>query len=250
VELALIKLCYLSQALEVTASESGLAKKKLVEGTKAVAFRAIRPLSVPTSVAPPPTPVPPTPAPVQEAKLIIESSSPKLQKPLMAEEQKETYKPAEKKPIINSKLSSLDALRKKVAAENGQQAMVDKPLEMESLQEAWKKFIAYLKEQKRPAWQSYELAELNIKDATCFEVIVHNKINEKFIELERKEAGEFFQKELCNRTLQFTITLIEAPKEEVEVTAHLTPKDQFIKLVEEYPLVKELKDRLRLDLEY
>jgi hypothetical protein len=36
----------------------------------------------------------------------------------------------------------------------------------------------------------------------------------------------------------------------VEVTAHLTPKDQFIKLVEEYPLVKELKDRLRLDLEY
>ncbi|HET7898065.1 MAG TPA: DNA polymerase III subunit gamma/tau, partial [Flavisolibacter sp.] len=149
------------------------------------------------------------------------------------------------------KISSLDALRKKIASENGQQTIVDKPLEMTSLKAAWKKFIDYLKEGKRPAWQSYELAELVIKEDTCFDVIVHNRINEKFIELERKEAGEFLQKELCNRLLQFTITLIEPPKEHMEVVAApMTAKDQFIKLVEHYPAVKELKDRLRLDLDY
>lgn len=91
---------------------------------------------------------------------------------------------------------------------------------------------------------------MKIKDDTSFEVIVTNKINEKFIELERKEAGEFLQKELCNRLLQFTITLVESPKEEMVIQAPMTARDQYMKLVEEYPLVKELKDRLGLQLDY
>ncbi|NTS40218.1 DNA polymerase III subunit gamma/tau [Flavisolibacter sp. BT320] len=265
VELALVKLCYLSQALELTATGGGVDKKKLVDGTKAVAFKAIQPIllspkQAPTEAKTQPLPQPQSqsqpqpPLPQQEAKLVIETPLPKpAPKPALVEEQKETYtRPAEKKPASNGgRLSSLDALRQKVAAENGQQVVADKPLEMESLKAAWKKFIDYLKEQKRPAWQSFELAELTVKDASSFEVTVHNKINEKFIELERKEAGEFFQKELCNRVLQFSILLIEPPKELQEVTeAPMTPKDQYIKLTEEFPLVKELKDRLRLELDY
>ncbi|RYZ62105.1 MAG: DNA polymerase III subunit gamma/tau [Chitinophagaceae bacterium] len=263
VELALVKLCYLSQALELTATGSGVDKKKLVEGTKAIAFKAIQPIllspkqavtEAKTQPAPQPQSQPKPSLPPQEAKLVIETPQPKpAPKPALVEEQKETYnKPAEKKPATNGgRLSSLEALRQKVAAENGQQVIADKPLEMESLKAAWKKFIDYLKEQKRPAWQSFELAELTVKDASSFEVTVHNKINEKFIELERKEAGEFFQKELCNRVLQFSILLIEPPKELQEVTeAPMTPKDQYIKLTEEFPLVKELKDRLRLELDY
>lgn len=263
VELALVKLCYLSQALELTATAGGIDKKKLIDGTKAVAFKAIQPILLSTkSVAEavleeqPPQPQPKlqtVPQSQQEAKLVIETPVPaQSPKPAIVEEQKETYKPAEKKPVKNgSKLSSLDALRQKVAAENGQQAIADKPLEMEALKAAWKKFIDYLKEQKRPAWQSYELAELKIKDAASFEVTVHNKINEKFIELERKEAGEFFQKELCNRVLQFSILLIEPPKDQLEkIEAPMTAKDQYLKLIEEYPMVKELKDRLRLELDF
>jgi DNA polymerase-3 subunit gamma/tau len=250
VELALIKLCYLSQALEITAAPGGLAKKKLVESTKAIAFRAIQPLSVPVPAEPLAVPPPPPVLqPPQEAKLMIETP-PAPKKPAVVEERPEPYVATEKKAAGNGKLSSLDALRKKVAAENGQQALADKPLEMTSLHAAWKTFVALLKEQKRPAWQSFDMAELRIKDPACFEVVVHNRINEKFIELERKEAGEFLQKELCNRLLQFTIILIEAPKEETSTEAPLTARDQYIKLVEEYPLLKELKDRLRLELDY
>jgi DNA polymerase-3 subunit gamma/tau len=247
VELALIKLCYLSQALELTTNGAGIDKKKLTETAKAVAFRAIQPIASPKPLVSS-VPVIAPPQPSQEAKLIIETPTPKPAKPLIAGEKKEAYKPAEKK--TNGKLSTLDAMRQKIASESNQQAVADKPLEMGSLKAAWKKFIDYLKEQKRPAWQSYELAELVIKETDRFEVIVHNKINEKFIELERKEAGEFLQKELCNRTLQFTITLIEVPKEHVAIEAPMTAKDQFLKLVEQYPLVKELKDRLHLDLDY
>jgi len=250
VELALIKLCYLSQALELTATGSGVDKKKVVDGAKAVAFKTIQPFAAPREAAPKTETPKPVPQPSVEAKLVIETPAPKAAQPPVVEEKKEAYKPAEKKPSGNGKLSSLDALRKKIASESGNQVAVDQPLEMESLKAAWKKFIDYLKEGKRPAWQSYEMAELVIKEEACFDVIVHNRINEKFIELERKEAGEFLQKELCNRLLQFTITLIEAPKEHLEVAAPMTAKDQFIKLVEQYPMVKELKDRLRLELDY
>jgi DNA polymerase-3 subunit gamma/tau len=249
VELALIKLCYLSQAIEVTSGSAGIDKKKVVEHTKAVAFKAIKPIAAPKQVSIKAD----VPQPSQEAKLIIET------KPVsqsVVEEKKQAYvttateTPAPAKKATKTKLSSLDALRQKIATENGQQTIVDKPLEEASLKAVWKKFIEQLKEQKRPAWQSYELAELVIKDESSFEVIVTNKINEKFIELERKDAGVFLQKELCNRLLQFHITLIEAPKEDVVIEAPLTAKDQFIKLVEQYPIVKELKDRLKLELDY
>lgn len=251
VELALIKLCYLSQALEITASATSLHKKGLVDGAKAVAFRAIKPIAVSLQKAPR---TEAKPVAAAEARLVIETAPARPAVPPVVEEQKIDYGPAQsttKVPPVKTRLSSLDALRNKIAAENGQPQIADKPLEKGSLKEAWKRFIERLKERKNPAWQSYELAALVIKEPACFEVIVTNRINEKFIELERKEAGEFLQKELCNRVLQFTITLIEPPKDETVVNqAPLTAKDQYLKLIEEYPIVKELKDRLGLNLDY
>jgi DNA polymerase-3 subunit gamma/tau len=44
VELALIRLCYLQQALELSSDTNGLSKKKLVDTTKSVAFRSIHQL--------------------------------------------------------------------------------------------------------------------------------------------------------------------------------------------------------------
>jgi DNA polymerase-3 subunit gamma/tau len=249
VELALIKLCYLSQALELTESNGGIDKKKLVDGVKAVAFKAINPIAAPIVLKNHAA----LQKPVKEAKLVIETPS---VKPLLVEEKKAAYQPAPSQEKIiqptspKTKLSSLDALRQKIATENGQQVIVDKPLEAESLQAAWKKFIDRLKEQKRPAWQSYELAQLVIKDDACFEAIVTNKINEKFIELERKEAGEFLQRELSNRLLKFTIALADGPKDYVIADAPLSAKEQYLKIIEQYPLIKELKDRLRLELDY
>src|SRR6186713_2407675 len=48
VELVLIKLCYLQQALELTASPEGIQKKKLVESAKPLAFRRLQPIEVRT----------------------------------------------------------------------------------------------------------------------------------------------------------------------------------------------------------
>jgi DNA polymerase-3 subunit gamma/tau len=79
---------------------------------------------------------------------------------------------------------------------------------------------------------------------------VNNNINQKFLEFERNKVSEFLQKELCNKMLQFTIS-VSSSLQEVSVTdMPLSSREQYVKLVELYPLVKELKDRLRLELDY
>src|SRR5215212_2917661 len=70
VELALIKLCYLKQALEITANGTSIDKKKLVEGAKALSFKTIQPIASPVKqINLPSKPI----SASTEAKLIIET---------------------------------------------------------------------------------------------------------------------------------------------------------------------------------
>jgi DNA polymerase-3 subunit gamma/tau len=91
---------------------------------------------------------------------------------------------------------------------------------------------------------------LRIKDANCFEVITANNIEQKFIEQERNRLFQFLQKQLHNRMLQFNVIIDEKPVERPKIEVTLSAKEQFQKMATQYPLVKELKDRLRLDLDY
>jgi DNA polymerase-3 subunit gamma/tau len=91
---------------------------------------------------------------------------------------------------------------------------------------------------------------LNIKDSNSFEAVVNNNIHQKFLEFERNKVSEFLQKELCNRQILFTITLIEGQQENIIKDLPLSSREQYQKIIEQYPLVKELKDKLRLELDY
>jgi DNA polymerase-3 subunit gamma/tau len=121
---------------------------------------------------------------------------------------------------------------------------------MEQLKAAWTQFIQKLRDNKNPASQSFDMAELVIQDDNTFEAIVNNNISQKFLEFERNKVCEFLQRELKNRQLQFIITLVEAPQEGITIDAPLTSKQQYQKLIELYPMVKELRERLKLDLEF
>jgi DNA polymerase III subunit gamma/tau len=270
VELALIKLCYLQQALQLTSNGAGFDKKKIVDGAKAVAFRNIAPIA--TSTAPVATSAPAPKAKTSEAKLIIETRPeplPVVKEPVfIAEERKEVYQappvapvsaaapttnsapPPVPKAATGKKLSSLDTLRQKIGNGNGAQKVADKPLDEASLRTAWDKWIVQLKEDKNPAWQSFEVAELQIKDANSFEAVVNNNINQKFLELERNKTSDFLKVELANKQLQLIIVLIEGVKENIQFDLPLSSKEQYQKIIEQYPLVKELRDRLRMELDY
>jgi len=254
VEMSLIKLCYLKQALEITANGNSIDKKKLVEASRAVAFKTIQPIASPIKeIKIQSQPI----AASTEAKLIIETRAEKK----VAAEVPKTVPQVIQEPSVNyngkgqdngkPKLGSLEALRQKIKEENcTDEEVMDHALELDKLKKAWQVFIDQLKENKNPAWTSFELAELKIKDANSFEAIVNNNIHQKFLEFERNKVSAFLQRQLCNRKLQFNIKLIEGHQEKITTGMPLSSREQYQKIIEQYPLVKELRDRLRLELDY
>jgi DNA polymerase-3 subunit gamma/tau len=252
VELAIIKLCYLKQAMQVTSTGGGLDKKKIVDESRAVAFRNIAPIAAPAPTAAKPATAKsnpePAPAPQPQAKLTIET--PVVKPAVVKEEAPETIQPAPLPPKEKAKLGSLDSLIKKIGESVSGQENVDKPLEQASLQKAWSDFIVKLKTSKNSAWQSFESAELKITDANSFEAVVNDNIYQKFLIQERNNVCSFLQKELHNRKLKFVVMLIESKEKKEPADLPLSSKEQYNKLVEQFPLVKELKDRLRLELDY
>jgi len=257
VELVLIKLCYLQQAIELTSDESGLSKKKLIESARPVAFRRIAAFEVKEkSGVGSRLPSGRKSEPIgPDTKLIIESSGSKVagDKPSYGEQPtvNEQQVPDSLTATKSNKISALDKIRKQYqgngAAANGH---TNHPLQMDSLQTAWTEYIQKLKEARNPAAQPFELAQLQIKDDNSFEVVTANNIEQKFIEQERNHLFSFLQQQLKNRLLQFNVTISESLQERPEIEAPLSSKEQFMKLSEQYPLVKELKERLKLDLDY
>ncbi len=247
VELALIKLCYLQQAISITAEGTGMGKKKLVDAPLAFRTAAIKSFGVNQTTDHRPKTTVSTPK-SGEAKLIIET-------PVAAKAVED--KPAQNEPGTQnsktgtSKISALDKIRKQYQGNgNTSSDTINHPLEMETLQKAWANYVIKLKEARNPAAQSFELAALRVKDENSFEAVTANNIEQKFIEQDRNKLFAFLQEQLKNRLLQFNVIIEEKASDRPAVEIPLSSKEQYQKLVEQYPLVKELKDRLRLELDY
>jgi len=255
VELVIIKLCYLQQAIELTSESGGISKKKIVESSLAFRTAAIKPLKVESQKPDVKRPEAGARSQQSEAKLVIETS--------FVKEASTSYKkePEPQTPIPiatetktqTTKLSPLDKIRKQVKGNgnngNGSET-ISNPLELESLQAAWNEYVQRLKSEKNPAGTNFDMAELKIQDANSFIAIVTNNIQLRFIEQGGQKASQFLREKLHNNLLQFFIVMEENKEEKIIVGAPLTSREQFFKMTERYPLVKELKDKLRLELDY
>jgi len=277
VELALIKLCYLQQAIELVNEEDGVSKKKVVEKTRPVAFRRIEPIEI----GRPPVANWSTVKTVErQAKLLIETAVTEQSAPYIKDDHQPTrsktsdtgdkdqgtrdnaeatgngqlgsdQQPTTRNQKSETKLAALDKIRSQVrgngSAENGS---VVKPIQPEELQLAWNEYASQLKKEKNPAGQNFEMAELRVQDANNFIALVTNNIQLRFIEQQGLKVSQFLREKLCNSRLQFYIVMQENLAQQSSVEAPLTSREQFQKMAEQYPLIKELKDRLRLELDY
>ena len=167
VELALIKLCYLQQALELSAEGSQLGKKKLIDQPLAFRTRAIIPFAgqQPAKTTPKQT--------ASGARLLIEEPEKPAQR---SPEKKETVAPAVtpniRSTVSAGKLSALDKIRQQyLQSGNPEAGAANQPLDEEVLRKAWSDYIIRLKEEKNPAAQPFELALLRIRDANSFEAV-------------------------------------------------------------------------------
>ena len=266
VELALIKLCYLQQALELSAESGSVAKKKTVESAVPLALRDIPIIEWKKKADRPAKPaVAPTNKHSQadEARLVIQTGKEEKQ-PATKNGSPAPSNPVQPAPVpqapaaatpkaaepSTTKLGALSKIRKQFSQANDTSTGAIKPLTIEALQAAWADFANALREAKNPAVQSFERAELKIIDDSMFEITSHNNLEQKFIDQQRMRLCEYLQALFNNKAITYRISLHDKISMPEITDVQLSSKEQFQKIVEQYPLVKELKDRLKLDLDY
>lgn len=255
-ELALIKLCYLQQAIELVSEGGQVNKKKQVESVRPVAFKTITPIAfkeksvheVKGTESLAAASIKKSNGQTQEnkAKLIIEE---KAVKPLIPKPSADHTRVTNGR--LHTKIGRLEKIQEQVALENKQNENNIKQLNEEELYVAWGLYIEELRKiNNHSGVTNFKSAKLNIIDNNCIEIITENNIQQKFIETERAALIEHLQSHFNNRFLTYRVIVIESKNNDVVMEKHLTTKEQYLKIIEEYPLVKELKDRLGLQLDY
>jgi DNA polymerase-3 subunit gamma/tau len=244
VELCLIKLNFLQQALELTSDNGSVVKKKRIDGPIAYKYKSLQPLT-------PPKPHPKPTAEVPGAKFFVEQS---IEKQIVQPPQPEPQ-PAQTKTVLKpfgsgngNKKTLLEILKEKAGNEYEVQAVKEAELlSAAKLQETWTGYSAKL---KGTAASTFKSARLNIETDTHFSVSVHSLTQQKFVEQERMMLNDHIQIAFNNRAINFSIKVDEGEK--IELPGHMTmnSRQRFEKIAEKYPLLKELKDRLKLELDY
>ncbi|HRO46117.1 DNA polymerase III subunit gamma/tau [Agriterribacter sp.] len=257
-ELTLIKLTYLSQAVELV-NEAGVIKKKATDAAKPVAFKSIRPAIAEPSPGSTASAIKKN-RQATDAKLIIESSMVEEEatpygrgtvQPLSGSGKPVTGTAAEASATTTPTLGALSKIRKQIARQQTQANNTALLLTMENLQEAWSGYIDKLAQQKNhSAVTNFKLAQLRVADNNSFEIVVESNIQQKFIEQERGTLIEHLQSFYNNRSLSYAIQVEEAAATGTPQERPLSSREQYLKMIEQYPMVKELKERLKLELDY
>jgi DNA polymerase-3 subunit gamma/tau len=254
VELALIKLNYLQQAIELVNDNGNVIKKKRID---APVMHKIKPIAV-TAI--------PTKKDAKEPRLYIkeDKQAQEIKTKIVIEEfqdniiaEQSQNKVCESKPSYKttngSKKNLLEVVKEAVGAEYNIEEIKDaEALTVSRLQEVWNEYACKLETQsnKHSTVQTFKSAKLQIEADNFFTIMVNAITQQKFIEQEKTMLCDFIQQSFNNRSINFKI-LVEAGEQE-EIPLHLTlnSRQKFERIAEKYPLVRELKNRLNLDIDY
>ena len=281
VELALIKLNFLQQAIELSMEDGQLVKKKLVDAHYPIRTKKIIPLSNIVVNA--------------EAKLVIETAAPSPNpistpvstsipttvdpqktdaSPKAATPSKATTPPAQNTqasnpsvngnsqrsnaiadsgaPTIGGKKSLLAVLQQKYGNDYNIEEVKDAiSLNIETLQACWNDYAVKMeKELKHSVAGTFKIATLQIEDPTHFTITVPALTAQKFVEQERMRLMETIWERFQNRAIQFSILVDAGEKEDVPLHLKLNSKQKFDHIAKQYPLVQQLKERLNLEVNF
>jgi DNA polymerase-3 subunit gamma/tau len=261
VELALIKLNFLQQAIELSMEDGQLVKKKLVDSHYPIRTKKIIPLSNIVVNA--------------EAKLVIETAAPtanpvsnpitstKATPPIVQDKAKDaaventsinTNNPSSQPvvPRVGGKKSLLAVLQQKYGNDYNIEEVKDAiSLNMETLQQCWNDYAQKMeKDLKHSVAGTFRIATLEIEDPTHFTITVPALTAQKFVEQERMSLMETIWERFQNRAIQFSILVDAGEKEDVPLHLKLNSKQKFDHIAKQYPLVQQLKERLNLEVNF
>jgi DNA polymerase-3 subunit gamma/tau len=262
VELALIKLNFLQQAIELSMEDGQLVKKKLVDAHYPIRTKKIIPLSnivvnteaklVIETAAPNTHPIS---TPVVPAKNIVTppvQNTPIIEPEVTASVPKDNLAHPSVTENVGSKKSLLAVLQQKYGSEyNIEEVKEALSLNMETLQLCWNDYAHKMEqEQKHSVAGTFKMATLQIEDPTHFTITVPALTGQKFVEQERMRLMETIWERFQNRAIQFSILVDAGEKEAVPLYMKLNSKQKFDHIAKQYPLVQVLKERLNLEVNF
>jgi DNA polymerase-3 subunit gamma/tau len=269
--MALIKLSFLQQALQLSYDDENgtLIKKKRINGPVAVKSEPVQSLQLKPSVAENKSTgttarlyvdsQPSMPAVLEEKQFV--DSRPlvkeaaihvlKEEQVILSSTESDTAVAMVKAPTT-AKKNLLHNLRdkhvKNLAVENKKEAVA---ITAESLKQAWSCFIEKLKKDfKHSVVTVFNQAELAVINEAHFSIRVSSSLEQKFIDQEKMTLLEYLKDCFNNKNIGFTIHITEQSKHEGIAETPLTTREKYLRIIEQYPMVKELKDRLKLELDY
>ncbi|SEW28152.1 DNA polymerase III subunit gamma/tau [Chitinophaga arvensicola] len=151
-----------------------------------------------------------------------------------------------------SKLTGLAAMKEAMAAKQQNAAPVQSiPLTMGAIHVYWEEFIdLYRQANKMTVVSNLQLAQLKLLGTTEVGIVSRNIVQFRFMEEEKLVIAEFLKKKFNNPTIVLTLQLDESQQTQDIGPAPLSSREQFQHMAEKYPIVKELKDRLNMELDF
>ena len=241
VEMALIKLSYINQAVEITEGNSEtIVKKKLVDISKPVSFRGISIIKLKEIPA----------AEIIEKKQVVKEAVLFIKKEIKPLQPEVTVKDIIVPALKKSGFGSLEKIRARLLLETKQEKTLLELTDI-NLQKAWTDYTENLfAEKKYPVVTQFNMAELRIDDEFNFTVITGGILQQRFIEMERSSLIPYMQKYFGNKLLKYSIEINEPEMNAEDDKKTLTSKQQYEFMINKYPLIKELKDRLKMEIDY
>ena len=243
VELTLIKLNFLQEAIELASENGSIVKKKRIDGPVAIKTRSIPSIQVVT---------PPNNTTTNKPSLSIDTSvatSMPVAPPKVAASSTPATAPAQ---ATGPKKNLLTALREKYGDQYAIEEVKEaESLNMEKLRACWDAYGSTLEaQQKHSASGTFKMAALEIENDIHFTVRVPGLTAQKFVEQERMMLIDQIFATFNNRSIKFSVIVDATEKEDVPIHMRLNSKQKFERISEQYPLLKELKEKLKLEIDY
>ncbi|SFD14660.1 DNA polymerase-3 subunit gamma/tau [Chitinophaga sp. CF118] len=271
VEMALIKLCFLQQAVNLVSDDQTgeVVKKKLVaDGAVPQRLRAPFAQLAPEVKATAGQPATTASIANQEARLTIETpvpppaktatAQPAEQQPKMAgvTAMKDALATAIPKPtqptVPQPKMTGLAAMKEALASKQQTNPVKQAiPITLGALHVYWEEFIDRFRQaNKMTVVSNLQLAAISLPAPEEIAITSRNIVQFRFMEEEKLAISAFFKDKFHNLGIVLTLLLDESQQAVDIGPAPLSSREQFQKMTESYPLVKELKDRLNLELDF
>ena len=245
VEMALIKLCHLIQAIQIVSHADGIAKKKLTTNFISPIFKkAAASLQIDESLI---------------AKTAANASSivaePIVQPIAVAHKKEETIV----KPIVSNTNTSgsnggIKLANLKSIADKAKEALAEKATQQkiaitaENLKEVWQKTIVHFAEGKEFFATSMKNARVSF-DKETISIIAVDMMGAEFMMSNKLPITQFLMAQFVNNHLHVIMDKdIQASQDTTKTTKSI--KEKYDDFVKENPLVQKMKDDLGLEMEY